>query len=409
MSTIKFTDRYVKSLKPTGVQFQISDSTGLMLRVSQNGKKTWCYRYRFEDGYRRLKLGNYPKISLADAREKHAKAIERRDLGSNPASQKIKNTGTVRQLADEFYSRYLINERSRPDIPKQMLDADIVPVIGGKKLIDITPRDIIQLLDLIVDRSARTQANRVLSLVKQMFSFGVSRGLLETNPASEIKRSVIGGKESPRDRTLSMEEIESVWLALQDYEISNTSPQIRLALKILILTGVRSGEIRTAEWDHVHFDNNLWVVPKERTKTKITHKVYLSPLTKKIFYELKEFAGDNRYVMPSAVGDKPFTDKAISKAADRLQERIGIEKWTAHDLRRTFSTQLSQHLKIQPHIVEKCLGHKLPKIMETYNKNEFLDERREALEQWATRIERLVDENSNIVEFDTVKALDGNP
>jgi integrase len=398
MAAIKFTDVYVKNLKPVpGKQFEVSDQSGLILRVSPGGTKTWVYFYRFGGKTRRLCLGNYPKVSLSEARRLYAEVKEKKELGKDPALKDYDAKGTVKELADEFYTRYLLKQRTRPDIPKQILDADIVPALGDMKLVEVKPRDIIKALDPIVDRGAHTLANRALSIVKQMFSYGVSRGLLPLNPASEIKRSVIGGKEAPKDRALSLGEIRTLWLGLDDESLSRVSPQVKIGLKILLLTGVRTGEIRLAEWSHLDFDRDMWTVPAAITKTKITHKVPLSPLTKRLFKELHQHVGNTQYVMPSFTDEsKPFTDKAICRAVDRMQDKIGIPYWTAHDLRRTFSTQLSA-MGVAPHIVEKCLGHKLPKIMATYNQHEWLDERRGALNKWAEKIEILTGEKSNVV------------
>jgi integrase len=398
MARIKLSDPYVRNLKPVpGKQIEVTDQTGLILRVSPGGAKTWIYRYLIEGKRRRLVLGDYPRMGLADARAAHAKAEDVRKLGRDPAVKDYDDKGTVKELADEFYTRYLLKQRSRPDIPKQMLDADIVPALGNMKLMEVKPRDIIKALDPIVDRGAHTLANRALSVVKQMFSYGVSRGLIPFNPASEIKRSVVGGKEAPKDRALSLGEIRTLWLGLDDDALCRVSPQVKIGLKILLLTGVRTGELRLAEWSHLDFDKDMWTVPAAITKTKIVHKVPLSPLTKRLFHELHRQVGDTRYVMPSFADEtKPFTDKAICRAVDRMQDKIGIPYWTAHDLRRTFSTQLSA-MGIAPHIVEKCLGHKLPKIMATYNQHEWLDERREALNRWAEKIEILTGEKNNIV------------
>lgn len=398
MAAIKFTDTYVKNLKPVpGKQVEVSDQSGLILRVSPGGTKTWVYFYKFDGKTRRLSLGNYPNDSLSEARKRHAEAKTKKEAGRDPATSDYDAKGTVKELADEFYTRYLLKQRTRPDIAKQILDADIVPALGNMKLIEVKPRNIIKALDSIVDRGAHTKANRSLSIVKQMFSYGVSRGLIPFNPASEIKRSVVGGKEQPKDRALSMGEIRTLWLGLD--ELSRVSPQVKIGLKILLLTGVRTGELRLAQWPHLDFERDMWTVPAAITKTKITHKVPLSPLTKRLFQQLQQQIGDSRYCLPSFStneDEKPFTDKAICRAVDRMQDKIGLPYWTAHDLRRTFSTQVSA-IGIAPHIVEKCLGHKLPKLLATYNQHEWLDERREALNWWAEKIEILTGEKNNVI------------
>src|SRR5690606_11395079 len=120
--------------------------------------------------------------TLAEARKLHAEVLHKKSLGIDPVVSDYDTKGTVKELADEFYTRYLLKQRTRPDIPKQILDADIVPALGHMRLMEVKPRDIIQALDPIMDRGAHTEANRALSIVKQMFSYGVSRGLIPFNP-----------------------------------------------------------------------------------------------------------------------------------------------------------------------------------------------------------------------------------
>ena len=171
------------------------------------------------------------------------------------------------------------------------------------------------------------------------------------------------------------------------------------ALKILLLTGVRTGELRLAKWDEFDFDNALWTIPAENTKTGITMRVHLTDLVKSLFIELYNCSmGD--YVISGADGFKPLTDRALPRAVNRLQERVGIPKWTAHDLRRTFATQLGETLNIDPVVIEKCLGHKMPKIMATYNKNEMLPQRKEALEKWSELVFNMTSSHPEIKEME---------
>ncbi|MDX2506352.1 MAG: site-specific integrase [Gammaproteobacteria bacterium] len=160
------------------------------------------------------------------------------------------------------------------------------------------------------------------------------------------------------------------------------------AVKILLLTGVRSGELRLTEWDEINTEELLWIIPKHKTKTGIQHKVHLTELVISIFAKLKEHSdiiGSN-YVIPSSktqkdsdgktINNKPLIDRALARAIARIQERAGIDKWTPHDLRRSFATQQGQLLKTSPVVIEKLLGHKMPKIMQTYNRDEMLDDRK---------------------------------
>jgi integrase len=171
------------------------------------------------------------------------------------------------------------------------------------------------------------------------------------------------------------------------------SLQTKNAIKIIILTGVRTAEIRLAEWKNIDFANSLWTIPPEHTKGAVTVKIHLTNLTKSILEELKSVT-TSTFVLPGLIEDQPLDKHALPRAIRRIQTRVGIPEWTAHDLRRTFATKLGESLHIDPVVIEKCLGHKMPKIMATYNKNEMLPQRKEALEKWAICIQECIGYNS---------------
>lgn len=208
------------------------------------------------------------------------------------------------------------------------------------------------------------------------------------NPATNIRARDIGGFEKPRDRNLDLDEIKQLWFFL-DSDNHSMSIQIRNAIKIILLTGARTGELRLATWSEFNFEKSLWIIPAKNHKIGLNMKIHLSDLTKKLLLEIKEITLSN-FVLSGASDDIPLADKSIAKAIQRIQNRVGIPQWTAHDLRRTFATQLGETLRVDPVVIEKCLGHKMPKIMATY----MLHQRKEALDKWSNLIEELT--NSHI-------------
>ena len=165
--------------------------------------------------------------------------------------------------------------------------------------------------------------------------------------------------------------------------------QTKNAIKIIMLTGVRTGEIRLAQWSSIDFENSLWTIPPENNKGAITVKIHLTPLVKSVLTELKLISG-SPFVLAGLVPNHPLDQNALPRAIARIQDKVGIPDWTAHDLRRTFATQLGETLNVDPVVIEKCLGHKMPRIMATYSKNEMLPQRKEALEKWAQKIEEMI-------------------
>ena len=175
------------------------------------------------------------------------------------------------------------------------------------------------------------------------------------------------------------------------------SLQTKLAIKIILHTGIRTGELRLATFSEVDYQNSLWTIPKEHTKQGEVMRIHLTEPVKAMFRELLTVS-TCKYVLSAKKGE-PISLKALSRAINRIQERVGFPHWTAHDLRRSFCTQLGETLLVDPVVIEKCLGHKMPKIMATYNKNEMLPQRKEALTQWSQYLENLLQKNVAPIQF----------
>ena len=391
-----FTNTYIKNLRGREKRYEEFEGAGFGIRVSPNQLKSWIYRYKINSKTDKITLGHYPNMSLADARKKFIEYSELKRSGQTPKSiiqeQLATQHNTVSELTLNWYANYVVKNRKKPKQIKQQIDADIIPLIGNLVLERIKPIDITYALDKIVQRGAPIHANRVLSTLKQVFNYAVSRGSLQHNPAINIRARDIGGLENPRERVLTLDEIKTIWFFL-DSELCKMSVQTISAIKIIVLTGVRTAEVRLARWHEVDFERSLWTIPPVNTKGGVTIKIHLSDFSKTVFQTLQSSASASAFVLPGLELDKPLDENALPRAIRRIQERVGIPEWTAHDLRRTFATQLGETLNIDPVVVEKCLGHKMPRIMATYNKNEMLPQRKEALDRWAWCIGTLVAHN----------------
>lgn len=395
-----FTDTYIKGLKPLSKRREEYEGGGFGIRVTPKGLKTWIYRYKIKGKTDKLTLGHYPTMSLANANKEFKRLNGLRKDGGNPKEiidkEGQKESNTVGKLVLAWYSGYAAKFRKKPLQIKQQIDADIIPLLGHMALEEVRTIDIVKILDKIVTRGAPIHANRVLSTIKQVFNYGVSRGSLPYNPASNIRARDIGGIEKPRERVLSMSEIKTLWSFL-DSDKSQMTFHTKSAIKIMLLTGVRTSELRLAMWSEFNLEESLWIISAEHCKGGDSIKIHLSSQVKAILYELKGLC-DTGYVIYGIDNNKPLSENALSRSIKRIQERVGIPQWTAHDCRRSFATQLGETLRVDPVVVEKCLGHKMPRIMATYNRNEMLPERKEALDRWGQYIENLV-VHSNVVPF----------
>ncbi len=380
-----FTNTFIKNLKPTLKQFEEYEGQGFGIKVSPQGTKAWIYRYKIKNKTEKISLGHYPTMSLADAKRKFLELKQIKLTGMNPkrfleTDQEDERT-TINSLITHWYSNYIVKHRKQPLQIRQIIDADILPLLGQRNIEELEAKDITKALDKIVSRGSNAHANKVLSTIKQVLNYAVSRGDLKANPAALIRARDIGGIEKPRERFLTNDEIKQLWHFLDEGKHS-ISLQIKNGIKLLLLTGVRTGELRLAKWKEFDFENSLWTIPASNTKNGISIRIHLSELAKLLLMELFH-CSMGEYVISSSDGLDLISDRALPKAIHRLQKRIGIIKWTAHDLRRTFATQLWETLNIDPVVIEKCLGHKMPKIMATYNKNEMLLQRKEALNKWS--------------------------
>ncbi|MEI6095799.1 MAG: tyrosine-type recombinase/integrase [Gammaproteobacteria bacterium] len=388
----KFTHNKILGLLPKEKRYLVNEGNGFCLRISVQGTKTWFYRYKFNGKEKWLTIGHFPAMGVAEARKRFNEYWGMRSSGQDPEQiameQQIQKTNTVQTLITEWYKHYILKHRKQPQQIKQQIDADIIPLLGKLELNKLQTRDITRALDSIVKRGAPVHANKVLSTLKQVFNYAVNRGELVANPAASLRARDIGGVEKPKERYLTLDELKTLWLFLES-EQHGLSLSITQAIKIIILTGVRTAEIRLATWSEFDFDQSLWIIPPAHTKTAMTMKIHLTSQVKSILQVLQQ-ASSSEYVLTGSDLCSCLSEKAISKAISRIQERVGIPYWTAHDLRRTFATQLGEALHVDPVVIEKCLGHKMPKIMATYNKNEMLHQRKDALNRWGELLENLL-------------------
>ena len=395
-----WTDPQIKALKPKAERYEkYIVSGGLGIRIAPTGAKTWIYRYKIDGKTEKLTIGHYPTMSLASANMRFLELSNQRREGLNPkaliqeqeADKERQKNNTVKKLILEWYSGYVEKNRKRPETIKKQIDGDITPLLGDVELDKLQTLDIITALDAIVERGAPVHANRVLSSLKQVFNYAISRGRIQQNPAACIRSRDIGGQEKPRERFLSLDEVRKLWQFL-DSSKSHMAQQTKSAIKIILLTGVRTAELRLAQWSEFDFEQSLWEIPADHSKTGAAIKIHLSPQVKALLKELRA-TNNSCYVLSGIKANTPLTENALPRAIKRIEDRVGIQSWTAHDLRRTFATQLGQTLHIDPVVIEKCLGHKMPKIMATYNKNEMLPQRKDALNRWAQHVEDLLQDN----------------
>jgi integrase len=299
------------------------------------------------------------------------------------------NKHSIEFLVHEFLERHVRPNRRNPEYVERMLARDILPEWHGRDARTITPREVIELLDGIVARGSRVMANRTAGLLAQLFKFGIHRAVLENSPVMLLYRP--GGKEKPRARALSEQELKSFLQNLDDACRFQRLPHV---LRVLLLTLQRRSELALAEWREFDFKEKTWTIPAAHSKAGKGHVLPLSDWANEELQKLKVMSGGSRYVLPGPDRAAPADPKYITRSVARCLKRFkkhGVAAFTPHDLRRTGRTGLAR-LGVKLDVAERVLNHARERIEATYNVHDYLEEKREALEKWAQYLRHLRDD-----------------
>ncbi len=307
----KFTKFQLNGLKAKDKRYILFEDggRGFGIRVEPSGRRTFFFEYRFDGKNRIFTIGPYPKASLTQARAMAAKLKEQVESGTDPGAEKReilwadKTAFTVKDLSDEYLEKWAKPRKAEKSYKEDMriLQKDVVSAWGRRKAKDITRRDVVLLLDQIVDRGSPVAANRTLAVVRRMFNFSVDRDILGSSPCVRIQAPT---KEKSRERVLSEDEIKALWTGLEPDSKVSMVPEMKLALKFLLVSAQRKGEVLNSEWSEFDLDAGWWELPGGKTKNKKAHRVPLSPLALEILAEAKQASKDSKWVFPSPFGPK---------------------------------------------------------------------------------------------------------
>ncbi len=386
---MRFTDRSIQALQPREKRYEVSETNGrgLWLRISPRGLKTFVYIYRLDGRLRRLTLGTYPELTLAEAHQLHASARAMRKQGKDPAAHRQallaghREAPMVAQLAQTYLDRWAKPKKRSWQEDERILKKDILPAWGEMKARDITRGDVLTLLRRIVDRGAPVTANRTHALLSKMFRFGIEQNILDTesSPCALVRPPT---KERSRDRVLSEDEIRAFWTGLAETRMSES---LKLALKLLLVTAQRRGEIVYAEWSEFDLAAGWWTIPAARSKNGLSHRVPLSSLASSLLSRLHALCGDTPWLLPNPSRSSHMTDRAMSRAVANNRAVFGIAAFTPHDLRRTAASHMTS-LGIPPYVVKKVLNHVDTGVTAVYDRHSYDAEKRDALEKWAEKL-----------------------
>ena len=391
---MKLTDPIIKAAKPKEKPYKLSDGQRLTLLIQPNGSKWWRYRYRINGKEKMLSIGTYPDVTLKKAREMRVAADDLLKQGTDPSQHRqeqkqiaaIATENSFESVARQWWNHWKHARTERhADYVIRRLEADIFPVIGNKPIHSITAPILLMAIKKIESRGALDIAKRVLSTCGQVFRYAVGHGLAERNPAADIKPSdVLKPTIKANYARLDQKDLPEL---LQKIEKYDGQPLTRIALQLMVLTFVRTGELIGARWDEIDIVSRQWRIPAERMKMRSPHIVPLSSQSLTLIKELRALALDDVILFPSERRDgKTMSNNTILYALYRLGYH---GRMTGHGFRGIASTILHERGYNHEYIELQLAHSPRDAVSAAYNHALYLDQRAKMMQEWADYLDKL--------------------
>lgn len=380
----------IKNAQPKDKEYVMSDGGGLVILVKPSGAKLWRYRYSINAKKQKLSLGSYPEISLAQARIRAANARAKVAQGISPVTErreKIEASKVINSFEGVCLEWQATRQQQWSEVyaedTKRLFERNVFPVLGNRPIGDIQPLELLDLLRKIEDRGANELATKVRRRCGEVYAYAIVTGRAKYNPARDLATAM---QRFQRGHYASLDTAE-LPAFLTALETTTGSIMVNLAVRLLMLTGLRPGELRKGEWKEIDIDNALWEIPAERMKARRPHLVPLSKQAIELLRSVKAISGNYSLMFP---GRNDVTRPMSDMAMNQLIKRCGYgEKITGHGFRHMMSTILhekgfnSAWIELQLAHVDKNT------IRGTYNRAQYLEGRREMMQWYADHLQSL--------------------
>lgn len=387
MASRPLTETAIRALKPRAGAYKVSDGGGLHLLVATTGSKTWRLAYRFEGRQRCLSLGQYPKLSLAQARGEREAAKERLRNGRDPAANDdTPNAPTFKNVACEWYASQ--EARWTPAYARQVytrIETDLFPDLAHLPINGIARSQVLATLRKVEARGTLETARRLKQYAGAIFRFAGATDDGVSDPTPMLKGALKSPPRSRHHTALRRQDIGPFLQALDRYEGEKTT---RLAIMLALHTIVRTSELIGARW--IEFENldmpdeALWRLPADRMKTRREHLVPLSPEAIAIVRDLRDITGESEYILPAADGRRGhISNNTMLFATYRMGYR---GRMTIHGFRRTFSTEANENGWPSDHVEMQLAHGERNAVRAAYNSAQYLLGRRKLMGWWSERI-----------------------
>lgn len=389
---MKLTATEIKAARPKEKAYKLSDGGGMYLEVFPNGTKSWRLKYRIGGKEKRVVFGVYPTVTLAEARTKRDEAKRVLAAGGDPGQEKqAEKQAKVMAVANSFERLALEwHEHKRPNWSAgyasdilEYLKKDIFPFLGPRAITDIKPAEMLAVLRKMEQRGVLDKLKKTRQACRQIFTYAVITGRAENNPVVDLASALKAPKQKHFPHLLT-DQIPGFLRALNDYTGSIIT---RNATRLLMLTGLRTIELRASEWSDIDFDKSVWNIPADRMKMRRPHIVPITRQVKELLEEVNQLTGRGKYIFPG----RNDAGKSMSEASiNQVIKRIGYDgRATGHGFRHTMSTILHEQ-GYNTAWIETQLAHvDKNSIRGTYNHAQYLDGRREMLQWYADYMDSL--------------------
>jgi integrase len=389
---MSLSDAKVRNAKPKTKPYKIADGEGLFLFITPAGGKYWRLKYFLAGKEKLLALGVYPEITLADARERRAQARKLLANGTDPGDAKketkraeaLKTANTFEAVAREWLEKRRHEWVSiTTDVKLGRLERHVFSKLGNRPIADITPPEVLAMLRAVEDKGTLETARRVLQICGQIFMYAIATGRAGRNPVPDLR----GALKTPVVKHRSYLKEDELPAYLEKLSAYDGDPQTRLALRLLLLTFVRTTELRAARWEEIAWEKSEWRIPPERMKMKQLHIVPLSRQAISVLRELEQLTGNREHVFANLHNPATFMSENTMLFA---LYRMGYHsRATGHGFRSTASTILNEH-GFRPDVIERQLAHSEPNsVRAAYNHAQYLPERRKMMQWWADYLDEV--------------------
>lgn len=386
------TDTKLRSLKPQGKVYRLADANGLCVEVRPSGARIWRYRYRFAGKANMLTIGDYPAVSLAEARAERDKARAQLKKGMDPGLVvKIERAAHEEEAGNTFgaLAEELVSQRAKKLTPgsvvreRRMLERDLGS-IANLPVRSVTAPILLKALRKIEARGAVETAHRARAAAGMVFRYAIATGRAENNPALSLAGALTSTKTKHFSSLTEPDEVAKLLKAIYGYQ---GSPIVSAALKLSALLFVRPGELRAARWDDIDLDAAEWRYVTSKTQTQ--HIVPLAGQVVELLEDVRPYARKSQYVFPSVRSiQKPISENTINAALRNL----GFDgtMMTAHGFRAMARTLLDEVLGFRPDFIEHQLAHAVrDPLGRAYNRTTHLEERKKMMQAWANYLDEL--------------------